>query len=73
MGTELAVGLGDSRESTKYQGLFRFSSDVAADVPEDRRWSSLEALGRFWLELERDGTSVVLYQLEFKKKRPMRY
>ena len=55
------MGLEDSRESTKCQGLFRFGSAVVVDVPEDRRWSSLEALGRFWLELERDGTSVVMY------------
>ena len=61
MGTELAVGFEDSREPTKCQGLFRFGSAVAAVVPEDRRWSSLEALGRFWFELEWDGTSVALY------------
>ena len=55
------MGCEDSRKSTKRQGLLRFGSAVAAAVPEDRRWSSLEALGRFWLELERDGTSVALY------------
>jgi hypothetical protein len=61
LGTELAVGIEDSRESAKCQSLFRFGSAVAAAVPEARRRSSLEALGRFWLELERDGTSVAFY------------